>query len=118
GEYRFHTEACIMSIETRSLVLSSGWKTLVLALLGVVAVFGIGVLLIHGVHRVDPIHVKFTIAQNLNRGSNKASVLRFLDSQHIRHSDYLPEYNRIYDEIDRSKIGLIRAHIHMEIHFD
>ncbi|HET6931066.1 MAG TPA: hypothetical protein VFI45_12155 [Candidatus Acidoferrum sp.] len=118
GEYRFHTKAHIMHTQTRGLVPSSRWKTPLLVLLVVVATFGMGVLLIHGVHRVDPNHVKFTIAKNLNRGSDKASVLRFLDSQDIRHSDYLPEYHRIYAEIDRSTIGLIRAHIHMEFNFD
>ncbi len=67
---------------------------------------------------MDPNRIKFILGQNLTLGEDKASVLRFLDSQHIRHSDYLAEYHRIYAEIDRSTVGLIKAHIHMEFNFD
>lgn len=107
-----------MRSQTKIVAQGSPLKKLGFVLLLVAAIFGVGVLSIHGVHRVDPNRVKLTIAQNLARGADKASVLHFLDSQHIRHSDYLAEYRRIYAEIDRSTIGLIKAHIHIEFNFD
>ncbi len=107
-----------MSSQTKIATPKARWKKLGLVLLVVAFIFGLGVLAIHGVHRVDPNRIKSTIAQNLTRGADKASVLGFLDSQHIRHSNYLAEYHRIYAEIDRSTVGLIKAHIHMEFNFD
>ena len=76
-----------------------------------------GVILVHGIHRVDPERVKATIARNLSPGADKDTVLMFLDSEHIHHSNYLPECSRIYAEIDRSTIGLIKGRIHMEFNF-
>jgi hypothetical protein len=93
------------------------WKRLWLVMLTVSILLLVGLILVHGIHRVDPKRVRSTISRNLSPGADKDTVLRFLDSEHIHHSNYLPEYSRIYAEIDRSTIGLIKGHIHMEFNF-
>ncbi len=76
------------------------------------------VVFVHGIHRVNPKHVEMTIAQGLPLGVNQDAVLRFLDTQHIAHSGYRPEFRRIYAGIDRSSIGMMKGHINLEFNFD
>ena len=89
-----------------------------LAGIAVLTCLVIGFVLIHGIHRVDPKRVEAEIALNVPVGADINSVIRFLDSQNIRHTDYLPKYHRIYAEIKRSTVGLIVGHIHIEFNFD
>jgi hypothetical protein len=37
--------------------------------------------------------------RNLKPGTDKQRVLQFLEAQHIAHSEYLPELQRIYADI-------------------
>ena len=107
-----------MEGQARIMAPASSWKRLGIVLLLVATFSGACLVWIHGVHRVDPKGIESKIAQDLPIGSNTASVLHFLDSQNTRHSAYLAEYHRIYAEIDRSTIGLIKGHIHIEFNFD
>lgn len=107
-----------MNIQAKTTMASSRWKRPVLAIAISGAIVIAGLVLIHGIHRVNPKHIESTIAQNLHPGANTDSVLQFLDAQRIPHSGYLPEYRRIYGGIDRSTVGLIKGHIHIEFNFD
>jgi hypothetical protein len=86
-----------------------------------ITILGIVVILllvaVHGIHRVNPKDIDAKISQNLPLGSDSASVVRFLDSEHISHSALLPANHRVYAEIDRSTVGLIIGHIHIEFNF-
>lgn len=97
---------------------SRQWKGIGVVLLSLVGLMGLCILAVHGVHRVNPKHIESEISQSLPLGVDETSVLVFLNERKIRHSDYLPEYHRIYAEIDHSTVGLIKGHIHIEFNFD
>ena len=44
--------------------------------------------------------------------------MQFLEAQHIAHSEYLPELQRIYAEIGRSSIRLAKGRINIVFNFD
>jgi len=76
------------------------------------------VVYVHGIHRVDPKSVQRLLDRNLKPGTDKERVLQFLDTQHIAHSEYLPELQRIYADIGRSSIGLATGRINIVLTFD
>jgi hypothetical protein len=107
-----------MNIQTKPIRITSRGKRLGLAIALAGAILTAGLVLVRGIHRIDPKRIESTIAQNLHPGADTDSVLHFLVAQRIPHSAYLPEYHRIYARIDRSTVGLIKGHIHIEFNFD
>ncbi len=73
---------------------------------------------VHGVHIVDPRKIEKMISTSLHAGSDKSEVIHFLSARHINHSEYVPEFRRIYAGIDRSTIGLTKGHINIQFEFD
>jgi methyl coenzyme M reductase subunit C-like uncharacterized protein (methanogenesis marker protein 7) len=73
---------------------------------------------IHGIQRVDSRKLDRLISQNLPIGTDQATVMKFLDSNHIPHSEYIREYKRMYADIPKSTIGLVNGQIHIEFRFD
>jgi hypothetical protein len=102
--------------QNNSLEQKRGAKKL-LVMTGALALLGV-VVFVHGIHRVNPKHVEMTIAHGLALGASEDTVLHFLDSQHIPHSRYYPEFKRIYASIDRSSVGMMKGHINIEFNFD
>lgn len=87
--------------------------------IGVTLVLVIGVsVFVHGIHLVDPATIGNTVSKNLHVGSDKSEVIQFLAAQRIAHSEYVPEFRRIYAGISRSSIGLMRGHIKIQFDFD
>jgi hypothetical protein len=112
GVCRFDTEAAMTEWRNQKL------RTLLTVIVLLTAVLATGVVIIHGVHRVDPNDVRSMISRNVALGSDPESVLRFLETSQIPHSVYLPKYHRIYAGIDRSTVGLMKSHIRIEFFFD
>lgn len=73
---------------------------------------------VHGVQRIDPQALDKLIEQELARGSDQRQVLAFLDSNHISHSEYMPDVHIIYCEITKSRWGLMNHNIHITFNFD
>ncbi len=73
---------------------------------------------VHGIQRVDARKLDRLISRSLPAGSDKVEVIRFLDSNHISHSEYFSEYRRIYGSIPKSTIGLANGNIFIEFRFD
>ncbi|HET6843269.1 MAG TPA: hypothetical protein VFK06_16570 [Candidatus Angelobacter sp.] len=73
---------------------------------------------VHGVRRVDAQKLNHLISQKLPVGTDKATVLQFLDVTHISHTEYAREYRRIDASIPKSTIGLISSFIYIVFNFD
>jgi hypothetical protein len=98
----------------------SRWKTkkAFLAYLIFVPLLVALVAYVHGIQRVDPQKLDRSISQSLSPGTDKATVVEFLDSNHIPHSEYFADYRRIDANIPRSTLGLVNGQIHIEFRFD
>lgn len=91
-------------------------KTFVLlTLVMVVLFFGI---LVHGVHRVDPQKIDRQIHENVPLGSDEKDVVRFLDSNHIAHFEYVPQLRQLGAFVPNSTIGLTKSMIYIDFRFD
>ena len=84
--------------------------------LGVVLLFT--AILIHGVHRVDPQKIDRLIREGLPVGSDATEVIRFLDSNHIAHFEYVPQFRQLGAFIPDSTIGLAKSQIYIDFRFD
>ena len=73
---------------------------------------------IHGIRRVDPERLKRLITQALPAGTDESSLIVFLDSNHIRHSEYSPQLEKIFAGVPKSYIGIVNGHIHIEFKFN
>ncbi|HWX55230.1 MAG TPA: hypothetical protein VN176_11630 [Verrucomicrobiae bacterium] len=73
---------------------------------------------IHGVRRVDAQQLNHLIGQRLPAGTDKSTVLEFLDANHISHSEYSREYRRLDANIPKSTVGLISSQIYIVFSFD
>jgi hypothetical protein len=84
--------------------------------LGIVVLFG--AILVHGVHRVDPQKIDRQIREGLPVGSDATEVIRFLDSNHIAHFEYVPQFRQLGAFIPNSTIGLTKSQIYVDFRFD
>ena len=73
---------------------------------------------LHGCQRVDARKLDGLMRQSLPVGTDKGAVLTFLDSKHIRHSEYMKEYRRIDANIPKSTVGWINGQIYIVFTFD
>lgn len=75
-------------------------------------------ILIHGVHLVDPQKIDRQIRAGVQVGSDATEVIRFLDSNHIAHFEYVPEFRNLGAFIPNNTIGLTKSMIYIDFRFD
>lgn len=73
---------------------------------------------VHGVHRVSTQELDIAIRENLPKGTDSATVIKFLEIRHIDHSEYISERRIIVGGIDNSFIGIVHEQIYLEFSFD
>jgi len=71
-----------------------------------------------GIPIVRKSSIETEITQNLPVGSDNSAVIAFLNARHIAHSEYYPDKGKIYAGVSRSRLGLLRARLHIEFDFD
>ena len=90
------------------------WFRIALSILALVFLL----VLLHGIPIISPRSIDAEIDKNLGQRSDVSAVLHFLDTRGFPHSGYIPEFRRVYAEVNRSSIGLMKGHIHMEFNFN
>ena len=81
-------------------------------------VASLSAILIHGVHWVDPQKIDRQIRAGVPVGTNATEVIRFLDSNHIAHFEYLPQFRNLGAIIPNSTIGVAKSFIYIDFRFD